>query len=246
MDTSTYFDSIYRNAKFNGILIMDHSGIIQEINHAFNIRFGYTNEDLAGKNFAVLFTKEDQLKNRPESEIDRTIAEGSANDENYLVHKDGNKIWVTGESVLVSGNNERRIVKIIHNIHAQKQLERFLLQSHEFLDTIFDSVTDSALLVLDSRLRLVKANTAFSQLFEIKQPPNKGCRLTEIDHPFWSRADVKQLAVSFLVTQNSAEEKILEMETKTGVMKKIGFQGKVIEGVPGAERKLLIMIKVIN
>jgi hypothetical protein len=92
----------------------------------------------------------------------------------------------------------------------------------------------------------VKANTAFSQLFEIKQPPNKGCRLTEIDHPFWSRADVKQLAVNFLVTQNSADEKVLEMETKTGVIKRIGFQGKVIEGVPGAERKLLIMIKVIN
>ena len=70
------------------------------------------------------------------------------------MHKDGNKVWVTGESVLIekTDDNTTYIVKVVHNIHAQKQLERFLLQSHEFIDTVFDSIDESALLMLDSRL----------------------------------------------------------------------------------------------
>jgi PAS domain S-box-containing protein len=189
---------------------MDKQGIILKINHAFNIRFGYTAEELTGKKFSVLFTEKDNEKNKPELEIQKAITEGSANDENYLVHKDGNKIWVTGESVFIEQNDGSYIVKVIHNIHAQKQLERFLMQSHEFIDTVFESIRESALMILDSRIRIVKVNAAF------------------------------------LVTHHAGKEKIFEMETKRGTKKKISFQAKLVDGIPETERKLLIMIKVIN
>ena len=179
-------------------------------------------------------------------ELQRAISEGSANDENYLVHKDGSKLWVTGESILIDDNKEIKIIKVVHNIHAQKQLERFLLQSHEFLDTVFDSVTESALLILDSLIRVVKVNRAFLELFELKQPPAEGCRLADLDHPFWKRADVKQEAINCLVVQNTRQEKIFSLETKTGVTKEISLRAKVMEGVADAERKLLIMIKIID
>jgi len=246
VDTSAFFDTLFNNAKYNGILIMDESGVILKINHAFNIRFGYTSEDLVGKNFSLLFTEEDRGSNKPEREIQKAIAEGSANDENFLLHRDGNKIWVTGESVLIDSDKETRIIKIVHNIHAQKQLERFLLQSHEFLDTVFDSVMESALLLLDSHLRVVKVNSAFMEFFELKQPPAEGCRLVELDHPFWQRAEIKQEAVNFLVLHNAGQERAFSMETKTGVVKRISLQAKLMEGVADVERKLLIMIKVIN
>jgi PAS domain S-box-containing protein len=117
---------------------MDTSGIIIDINEAFHLRFGYERNDLAGKNFSILFTEEDREANKPERELENTLTLGSANDENYLVHKDGNKIWVTGESVYIENTkDEVFVVKIVHNIHAQKQLERFLLESHEFIDTVF-------------------------------------------------------------------------------------------------------------
>jgi PAS domain S-box-containing protein len=237
---------LFNNARYNGILILDTQGIIQKINHAFHIRFGYTAAELDGKNFSVLFTEKDREKNKPEMEIQKAITEGSANDENYLVHKDGNKIWVTGESVFIDNNNENYIVKVVHNIHAQKQLERFLMQSHEFIDTVFDSIKESALMILDSRIRIVKVNAAFLELFELKQPPAEGSRLVELDHPFWQRTDVKQEAINFLVTHNAGKEKIFEMETKAGLSKKLSFKAKLVDGIPEAERKLLIMIKVIN
>jgi PAS domain-containing protein len=77
----------------------------------------------------------------------------------------------TGESVYIENTKEEAfVVKIVHNIHAQKQLERFLLESHEFIDTVFDSVDESALLMLDSRLRVIKANKAFVEMFELDKP----------------------------------------------------------------------------
>lgn len=244
LDTSGFFETFFHNARYNGIIIMKTQGEIININEAFHIRFGYLPEDLSGKNFSVLFTEADKITNKPERELQNVINDGSASDENYLMRKDGNKVWVTGESVLIeNAEDEKYIVKVVHNIHAQKQLERFLLESHLFIDSVFDSITESALLMLDGRLRIIKVNSAFLKMFDLKQPPEEGSRLTDLDNVFWHRADVKQEAVNFLVMQNIGETKTFDATTKSGESVKISFQAKMIEGVPGKERKLLIMIK---
>lgn len=244
MNTSGFFETFFNNAKYNGIIIMDTKGIIININEAFHLRFGYAAEDLTGKNFSVLFTESDKEISKPERELETVLADGSCSDENYLIHKDGNKVWVTGESVHIENNKEESyVVKVIHNIHAQKQLERFLLQSHEFIDSVFDSIDESGLLMLDSRLRIIKANKAFIKLFNLKQPVEEGSRLSDLDNPFWQRADVKQEVVNFLVIQNTGEVKTFYIESKSGENIKLNLRGKLIEGVPGNERKLLVMIK---
>lgn len=224
---------------------MNKEGSIVNVNKAFNLRFGYSPDDLVGKNFSMLFTEKDKATNKPEREIRQAITEGSSNDENYLVNKDGKSVWVMGESVLIENDAETYIVKVVHNIHAQKQLERFLLQSHEFIDTVFDSIDESALLILDSRLRIIKANHVFVEMFELKQPIEKGSRLTELDNPFWQKTGVKQQMVSFLTRNDSGEQRFFEFETKSGKTKKINLQAKLVEGVGDAERKLLIMIKPV-
>jgi PAS domain S-box-containing protein len=247
LNTAGFFETFFNNARYNGIIIMDTSGIIISINEAFHLRFGYEIKDLAGKNFSILFTEQDKETKKPERELQNVLTEGSGNDENYLIHKDGSKVWVTGESVYIENTKEEAyVVKIVHNIHAQKQLERFLLESHEFIDTVFDSVDDSALLMLDSRLRVIKTNKAFVEMFELDKPVAQGNRLSELDNPFWQRPDVKQETVNFLTMHNVSEKKIFSIETKQGKTKQISFQAKLVEGIPGVERKLLIMLKFIS
>src|SRR4051794_2203643 len=124
LDTSHFFDTIFKNVKLNAMLIMNGQGIIIKINEAFSTAYGYSNENLESKNFRMLYTEKDQVTLRPEIELNIIKRQGFSTDENYLVHKDGTHIWVSGESVLVDTGNDTRIVKIIHNIHAQKQLER--------------------------------------------------------------------------------------------------------------------------
>jgi PAS domain S-box-containing protein len=244
LNTSGFFETFFNNARYNGILVMDTQGVIININEAFHLRFGYAVEELKGKHFSVLFTEKDKEIKKPEIELQNVLTEGSGSDENYLIHKDGNKVWVTGESVYIENTKEEAyVVKIVHNIHAQKQLERFLLQAHEFIDTVFDSIDESALLLLDSRLRIIKVNKAFMEMFELAQPVGEGNRLSDIDHSFWQRADVKQKILQFLTMYNISGTTIFEMENKSGQFKKIGFQAKLVESVPGSDRKLLVMIK---
>ncbi len=223
---------------------MKCDGEILDVNEAFHLRFGYLPQDLVGKNFSILFTEKDKEINKPERELQNVNALGSASDENYIVHKDGSKLWVTGESVLIENKDRQTcVVKVIHNIHAQKQLERFLLESHEFIESIFDSITDSALLLLDSSIRIIKVNRAFLKMFHLQKEPVKGCRLSDIENDFWMRPDVKQEVVNFLVIQNTGEVKTFYIESKSGENIKLNLRGKLIEGVPGNERKLLVMIK---
>jgi PAS domain S-box-containing protein len=226
---------------------MDTSGTIININEAFHLRFGYEKKDLVDKNFSILFTEQDRETNRPERELQNVLTEGSGNDENYLVHKDGNKVWVTGESVYIeNAKEEAYVVKIVHNIHAQKQLERFLLESHEFIDTVFDSIDESALLMLDSRLRVIKSNKAFVDMFELRNSVTQGSRLSELDNPFWQRSDVKQETVNFLTMHNVSEKRIFSIETRQSKTRQISLQGKLVEGIPGTERKLLVMLKFVS
>lgn len=247
MDTSDFFDTFFQNARYNGVLIMDKYGTILHINNAFKIRFGYEEDDLKGKNFSVLFIEKDREMKKPEKELQLVLTEKSANDENYLLNKDGNKIWVAGESVMVENDkNESYILKVVHNIHAQKQLERFLLQSHEFIDTIFESVPETGLLLLDTSIRIINANRAFLEIFGLKQPIKQGSRLIEINHPFWQRQDVRQEVVNYLVINNFVESKIFETETAEGELKKINVQGKILDGTQKEERKLVIMINEVD
>ena len=80
-------------------------------------------------------------------------------------------------------------------------------------------------------------------MFELKKPITQGSRLSELDNPFWQRADIKQEAVNFLTMHNISEKKIFDMDTTSGKRRKISFQAKLVEGVPGAERKLLVMLR---
>jgi PAS domain S-box-containing protein len=246
LNTLGFFETFFNNARYNGIIIMDTKGFIIEINEAFHLRFGYTIADLSGKDFSILFTEKDREISKPVKELQHVLTTGSANDENYLVHRNGNKVWVTGESVLIENDkDEAYIVKVVHNIHAQKQLERFLLQAHEFIDTVFDSIDASALLLLDSHLRVVRTNKAFVEMFELDQAVTQGSRLADIDHLFWQRPDVKQEAVRFLTMQNMNETKLFDMENKSGLLKQLSLQAKLIESVPGSERRLLIMLQAL-
>ncbi len=194
INTSSFFDSFCKNAKHNAVIIMDTDGIIVQINQAFTTSFGYDPEDILQKSFSVLFTEEDKKKNKPELELQMVITQGSGSDDNYIVQKSGKFNWVNGESVLVTGEDgTRNIIKIIHNIEAQKQLERFLVESNDFIETILESITDRGLMILDKELKIIKVNGKFVEMFNLPGYPAEGSRLSGVDNPFWKSNEVKQL-----------------------------------------------------
>ncbi len=242
LKTSNFFDSFCKNAKHNAILVMDTKGVILEVNKAFLTAFGYVNEDLIERNFNILFTEEDRKKNKPEIELQKANNEGSGSDDNYLLQKSGKQVWVNGESVLVTGDDEvSYIIKIIHNIEAQKQLERFLLESNDFIETILESITDRGLIILDAEMKVIKVNSKFVEMFNLKEQPPEESKVSNIQHPFWSSPDVKQLLRNVLVRNEAIQNKGMEYTDDEGKIKWIELSSKFLQ-THNVDKRILLAI----
>lgn len=245
INTSSFFDSFCKNARHNVVIIMDTEGIILEVNDAFTTSFGYKTEDVLQKNFSMLFTEEDKTKNKPQMELQTTKTTGSGSDDNFLVQKSGKSVWVNGESVLVTGEDGiSYIIKIIHNIEAQKQLERFLVESNDFIETILESITDRALIIIDSGMKIIKVNSVFVDMFNLPAYPEEESKLSSIENSFWHSAEIKQLLRNVLVRNEPLQKVKLEYKTNDG-SKHIELSSKFLHS-HNADSRVLLVIQPIK
>lgn len=247
MNTSAFFNPYYNNAKLNSILIMDCKGVIFDVTQALTTNFGYSKNDLKGQNFNILFNEFDREKKLPELELETVTASGQAQDENYIVDKEGLEVWALGESLLVSNEEgENYIVKDIINLQAKKQLQLFLNETEELLERIFESTKDLSIMILDSRMKIIKANRAFLHLFEISDAPLAGSRLSDLDHPFRSNEEIKNEIRNIIINNQPLRHREFLLETRRGIKKTVKFDSQIIESKTGMERKIFIMIEDLN
>lgn len=226
---------------------MDCKGVIFDVNQAFTTNFGYSKNDLKGQNFNILFNEFDRKKKLPELELETVTASGQAQDENYVVDKEGLEVWALGESLLVSNEEgEKYIVKDIINLQAKKQLQLFLNETEELLERIFESTKDLSIMILDSRMKIIKANRAFLHLFEIQDAPLAGSRLSDLNHPFWSNEEIKNEIRNIIINNQPLRHREFLLETRRGIKKKVKFDSQIIESKTGMGRKIFIMIEDVN
>jgi PAS domain S-box-containing protein len=162
---ASYFSSLFSNSRINAFILMDTGGVIKSVNPAFSRHFGYNDDDLKGRHFSILFTEQDRADRKPELEIEKVLATGQANDRNFFIHKDRRITWVSGESILVEHENgERSVVKMIQDIHQQKESEISLSRVNDFNESILNAIDDFVIL-LDKSMHVIKYNPAFLHLF---------------------------------------------------------------------------------
>ncbi|MGN6533988.1 MAG: PAS domain-containing sensor histidine kinase [Ginsengibacter sp.] len=207
-----FFKALFNNARENNILITDEKGTVLGINNAFMASFGYTDQDIVGKNFRMLFTKEDQKKGLPEQECETVLNKGQSYDNNYLVNKDQTITWVSGESVLVKDHKGRpRILKIIQNIHKQKESELALKRLNDFNESILSSITD-VVIVVDNKLNVIKANKAFTGLFRDKVPEISSINIASLIKPYDKTDELLHALHQAALTGNRFSNKHLEVD----------------------------------
>lgn len=164
-----YYRALFENPKKNSVLLLDDEGFILQVNKAFLSSFGYEEKDLVGEHFSLLFTQEDREKDMPAREVQMVLDAGQSYDNNYLVNKNGVRTWASGESVLLKNAQGRKcVLKVIQNIHVQKESERSISRLNSFNESILASIED-AVLVIDPQLKPVKANRAFYELFSLAE-----------------------------------------------------------------------------
>ena len=164
----SFFNAFFNNSKENCVLILDTDGIVLSISPSFSKCFGYSEKDLVGKSAVILFTEQDQKDGKFEHELKKVLASGQCNDNNYLVNKNNEITWVSGESVLVKKEEGNVVIlKVIQDIHEQKNNETSLRELNNFNENILESIKDGVI-VLDEQMNIVKANNAFLTTFNLQ------------------------------------------------------------------------------
>src|SRR5690242_6900478 len=175
-DDFDFFDSLYGKTKENTVIMMEPDGTITAVNSAFTECFGYQENDIIGKNTAILFTEEDRQKGYPKKELDEVLKKGQSNDNNYLVNKNNQITWVSGESILVENEKGKKIIlKIIQDIHKQKTSENSLRELNTFNENILESIQD-VVLVLDEKMNIIKANDSYKILSNTDENESRNVR----------------------------------------------------------------------
>jgi PAS domain S-box-containing protein len=245
LHNSPLLKSVFDNATINAIQVMDTEGFIIGVNPAFTDSFGYTTEDLKGKHSKVLFTEEDQSMQMPEREIEEVHQHGFSADKNYTIHKDGSCIWVSGESTLAEdGNGNKYIIKILQDIHEQKLLEKFLKESKDFSDSVVTSITDS-LIVFDPNFRILKANNAFYNLFNINEETVEGLSFHELKNTFLNSPELRQRLDKFVENETAGSFQT-EWADDKNVKKHLSVKVSYLDGKLANKRIVLVISDITD
>jgi PAS domain S-box-containing protein len=243
ISTSSFFNSFFVNAKNNAVIVMDTDGKIVKVNRAFENAFGYSNEEVAGENFSMFFTEQDRIKDKPEIELQKAITDGAASDNNFFIHKNGNQTWVTGESVMVKDDdNTSYLLKVIHDINTEKILEKFLMEANDLIEIIFQTIDHTSLLLLDSRMMIVKVNSTFCETFRIPKHKLEGQRLSSITHTFLNDPKLSQDLREAFVNNVAFKDRRLELKKEDGTAKLMTIDTKLIDLDGNGERRMLLVI----
>lgn len=246
MSTSLLFNDYFNHAEVNSIIVMDINGYILEINDSFTKNFGYKDE-LKGEHFNILFTETDKKENKPAIELQTVLSKRQANDDNYVMDKNGQAIWCTGEAILVSGTDgQLYIVKDIVNLQSKKQLNLFLKDTEELLEHIFETSKELPMMVIDGSMKVVKVNMPFVYLFNLRDAPSAGSRLIDIDHPFWHSGDIKKEISNILVTNRPIKRREYLFDSKPGQMKMLQLDSKIIHREPELGRLIFVILEDIT
>jgi PAS domain S-box-containing protein len=127
---------LMKNIKDYAILMTDPDGHITSWNTGAERIFGYAEAEIIGEPVSRIFMPEDRERGQPQQELRQAVAHGQAEDEGWLVRKDGTRFWASGvvtplwdESGKLQG-----FAKVARDITERKQAEEALRRAHEDLE----------------------------------------------------------------------------------------------------------------
>jgi PAS domain S-box-containing protein len=135
-------------------------GLISFWNPGAERLFGYREDELMGKGFAILFPEEDA--GYAERELSRALAQGSLEDERWLVRKDGSRFfarWVTN-LVHDSHGNLRGFLKLLRDETSRNLAEQAEIHRIESERQRLQGQLDSAGTALDRTKEELRALAA--------------------------------------------------------------------------------------
>src|SRR5207248_2034104 len=118
------------------IFTTDRGGRINSWSSGAERLFGFSQAEVVGSNFDILYTPEDRATDTSKRELEDAADSGSALDERWHVRKDGSRFFATGamRPIRDDKGHLHGYAKIARDITPRKQMEDQLRATSEELD----------------------------------------------------------------------------------------------------------------
>jgi PAS domain S-box-containing protein len=166
------YKPLVEEIKDYAIFHLNLEGHILSWNQGAHSIFGYTEDEIIGQYFAVLFTAEDRAQNIPEWELEKAQETGRAEDTRWHLRKDGSLFFSQGFTTALRNEDGKHIgyAKIARDDTPRKEMEEALLESEEKYRVVAETATD-AIISIDEKSTILFINRAAERIFgyEIEQ-----------------------------------------------------------------------------
>ncbi len=199
-DQRTRFQSIFDHLP-DPVLVLNEDYIVEEVNQTFLNNFGKTLEEVIGHPCYQIFHQFDEPCDRrglvcplpqvvQRCETQSVIQRFSKEDGCQYFHE------ITMSALCPpEGRRRKRVIEVIKDITAKRQLEEALQQSEEktrqllrktmagkkFLETILDGITDQ-MMVIDLDYRIIEVNRALLEMVGLRREDVVGKHCYEVSH----------------------------------------------------------------
>ncbi len=151
------------------IFSLSPNGNIETWNPGAARLFGYSEKEVLGKSFAMLYTRQDAALGVPENELREAWERGSCPDERWHLRKDGSRFFATGKMSRVRPKQAREknlgYVKVAHDITERKQMEDAM--RHEAFHDALTGLPNRSLFIEHLRRSIAQALRNPSRQFAV-------------------------------------------------------------------------------
>lgn len=138
MPTSEFYSQIIDSLQDYSIFTLDNDLKINSWSAGSSKIFGYTEDEVIGEHFDLIFSNEDLKRGIPKREIETAIIEGRATDSRWHITKDKSKFFAYGLIFPLIGSDGEMLgfVKILQDLTESKKSEDFIKKYFKELEEL--------------------------------------------------------------------------------------------------------------
>ena len=187
-EKAKYYEGIFKIAS-QGIIFVDHQGIILRVNPSFEKILGYKEHEVLGTSFFTLaYSNQKMMQITSHNPLSRFYQSEKDTMEMTLLHKEGHNIPVRFQAVLIRDehNQVKQAIGIIEHLveltetdEKGDSLAEKMWEAQQNFENVLNNSAD-AILILDITGNIMTVNKAFLQMLDYKQEEVIGKHIVEI------------------------------------------------------------------